>query len=110
MQTVIAKDRQTLFDLALQVWGRAELAYDLAEANGLCLSDEVSAGEVLLVPTVDGKTDRAVVDAYDLESITPATSASPEELDDLCPSGIAYWFIKSPTPIFIVSPNTTEEL
>jgi len=105
VQTITAQDRQTLFDIALEVWGRAELAYNLAEANDLVLSDEVAANTVLLIPTVDAKTDRAVVSAYELNSITPATSASQEEIDELNPEGIAYWYIKAPVPVFVVSPN-----
>ncbi len=115
MQTITAIDRQTLFDIALEVWGRAELAYDLALANDLTLSDEVTANTVLLIPTVDGisgairrKTDRAVVSAYALNGITPATAASQDEIDELNPEGISYWYIKTPVPVFAVSPNKNE--
>ena len=105
MQTITAKDRQTLFDIALEVWGRAELAYDLAAENDLTLSDEVPAGLVLRIPTVEGKTDRGVVSAYELNGITPATAASAQEIEDLNPEGISYWYIKAPVPVFVVSPN-----
>ena len=105
MRRVVAKDRQTLFDIALEVWGRAELAYDLAESNGLELSAEVEAGAVLVVPTVVGKTDAAVVEQYALNGIEPATAASLEELEGLAPEGIGYWYVKEPVPVMIVSPN-----
>ena len=105
MQTITAKDRQTLFDIALMEWGRAELAYDLAQANGLCLSDEVGAGAALLIPAVDGKTDPAVADAYALNGITPATAASAEQMAELNPEGISHWYVKDPAPVFVVSPD-----
>ena len=105
MRTITAKDRQTLFDIALEAWGRAELAYDLAEANGLSLSDEVEAGRVLVVPTVEGKTDSGVSSAYELNGITPATAASLEEKEELNPEGISYWYVKAPAPVFVVSAN-----
>lgn len=110
MQTITAIDRQTLFDVALQVYGRAELAYDLALANDLVLSDQVPAGTVLQVPTVSGKTDAAVVDAYELHGLTPATAASAAEIDALNPEGISYWYVKAPVPAFVVTPDTDSDI
>ncbi len=102
MRTITTLDRQTLFDIALQAYGRAEAAYDIALANDLVLSDTPAPGTILMLPNVE-RTDKAVVDYYALNGITPATAASQEEVDNLNPEGIAYWYIKEPVPVFVVN-------
>lgn len=106
METVTAKDRQTLFDIALKVYGRAELAYDLAEENGLPLDEPPGAGAVIRVPGVAVGTDMAVVDAYELNSIEPATAATVDEIAALAPEGISYWYIVKGAPVFVVWSGT----
>lgn len=105
MRTITAADRQTLFDLALQAYGRAELAFDIALQNGLSLSATLKAGQVLSVPTADGMTDEAVTAAYEANGIEPATAPDSETFDSVVPEGVGYWFIAKPAPVFAVSPT-----
>lgn len=97
--------RQTLFDLALLIYGRAELAYDLAEANDLALSDTPGGGVELRAPVPGGDDDPAVADFYYLNGVDPATAPDDSTLGELSPEGISFWAILAPAPVFVVSPD-----
>lgn len=103
MKTTITRDRQTLFDVALTCFGRAEAAVDIAILNDLTLSDTLTPGVTLNLPDSVPRTDQAVVDAYALNSINPATALDAETEQQLDPEGIGYWYITKPTPAFKVS-------
>ena len=45
--TVTVKNRQTLSDIAIQVYGSVEAVVALAEANGVSITDDLPAGMVL---------------------------------------------------------------
>ena len=102
MDILTAHDRQTLFDIALQAYGRAELAYDIAEANDLSLSEPLRAGQQLRIPAPSASIDKAVVDAYALQGIRPATAITEEQEQTLAAEGVGYWHIKAPAPPFTV--------
>lgn len=103
MQTITAHDRQTLFDIALQVYGRPDFAFELALQNDLCLSDTVAPLSVLRLPLADRTTNAAVVDAYKLNGIVPTSAIDTAEFETLLPEGIGYWFIYNPLPIFTIA-------
>lgn len=103
MQTITAHDRQTLFDIALQVYGRPDFAFELALQNDLCLSDTVAPLSVLRLPLADRTTNAAVVDAYKLNGIVPTSAIDTAEFETLNPEGIGYWFIYNPLPIFTIA-------
>lgn len=105
MRTYTSQARQTLFDLALLIYGRAELAFDLAEANDLCLSEAPGGGVELRAPVPDGDDDTAVADFYNLNGVDPATAPDEEAFSELTPEGISYWAIYAPAPVFFVSPD-----
>lgn len=105
MVVYTSQARQTLFDLALLIYGRAELAYDLAEANDLVLSDIPGGGVELRAPVPGGDDDPAVADFYSLNLIDPATAPDDTTLGELSPEGISYWAIYAPAPVFTVSPD-----
>ena len=48
--TYVANNGDTLQSIALSVWGDASMWYLLADANGLSVSDKLTAGQVLTVP------------------------------------------------------------
>jgi hypothetical protein len=60
MQSVTVKDGQTLFDIAIQSLGSADRVFDLAQLNGLSLSDELTSGQVLMLPDVDFEATETV--------------------------------------------------
>lgn len=105
MLVYYSQERQTLFDLALLIYGRAELAFDLALANDICLSAVPGGGVELRAPAPEGDDDPAVADFYALNLIDPATAPDEQTLSRLTPEGISFWAIRAPAPVFVVSPD-----
>lgn len=93
----MVKERQTLLDIALQTSGSVEAVVDLALANGLSITDELSDGQVLEVVEVK---DVAVVSRYEISGIFPATEASDEERSAMAYEGIGFMAIEND---FVVS-------
>ncbi len=52
MQSVTVRDGQTLFDIAIQSLGIVDRVFDVAQLNGLGITDELMSGQVLLLPDV----------------------------------------------------------
>lgn len=53
MKTVTVKDRQTLFDIAIQCLGIVDRVFDVAQLNGLAITDQLVSGQVLMLPDVN---------------------------------------------------------
>ena len=70
------KDRQTLFDIAIQHCGDREAAFQIADINNLPLTATLSVGLSLEIPT---PSNQRVVDYYTSNSILPATAAAEQE-------------------------------
>jgi LysM repeat protein len=62
---------QTLIDIAIQYLGSAESAFELAVLNGLSITDDIIAGQELLLPEPSNKT---ISTYYKNKGIKPATS------------------------------------
>lgn len=62
---------QTIFDVAIQECGSAEAGYDLAMLNGISVTDDLTAGQELLVPEATNKQIKAY---YSQKNIKPATA------------------------------------
>lgn len=86
---ITAADRQTLLDIALQQYGNAEAAMDLAIANDKSISQDISAGESITLP--ETLQNRRMVKYYDINSIMPATAISPSTIAN---GGINYMGIE----------------
>lgn len=70
--TVKAFENQTILDIALQYTGSVSNSFKIAEANGKCITDLVSAGEFLIIP--DGIISEILtVKNYQNKQIKPAT-------------------------------------
>lgn len=67
---MIVKERQTVFDVALQYCGSAEAAFEICRLNDLSMSDTIEPGTELELPAVVSKK---VVDYYTNNAIEPAT-------------------------------------
>jgi hypothetical protein len=74
---VTIKDQQSLFDIALQEYGSAASAFDIALANGLSVTAFLAPGESLDVPN-DAPTNSAVLVYYKNNQVTPATDKPSE--------------------------------
>ena len=76
MQTT-ALNNQSLLDIALQVSGSAEAAYDVALENGKSITDELTPGQELKF--TGAQANRKVVNYYTVNNIKPATDFKDEE-------------------------------
>ncbi len=84
---------QSLFDVAIQLTGSAENAFNLAQSNGLELSKELAAGDTLVIPKIEKTSE--LYNFYELNQIKPATALSSGDKDRLndC-EGIGCWAIE----------------
>lgn len=74
--TVTVKNRQTLSDIAIQVYGTIEAVVAIAEANGVGVTDDLPAGLELECPDeVYGRYLQSYVRKRKIES---ATAADPD--------------------------------
>lgn len=96
-----ARDRQTLFDIALEQCGSVEAVFDLAFNNGLSLSDDIEVGTELNIPNVvdphvTTSWKRGNVEAATAIDTTPDFSDEGEATDPSRPAsleGIGYWSV-----------------
>lgn len=64
---------QSLTDIAIQVYGSAEGVVALAEENGLEVTDELEAGQVLEFRT-ENIASKSIANYYSMKRIHPATA------------------------------------
>lgn len=81
-----AKERQTLLDIALETAGTVAAAFEIAEANGLSMTDALEDGQELEVPEPTSEREARTVRRYRAQGIEPATEAGAEAAD-ICPYG-----------------------
>ena len=72
MKTVIVRNNQSLFDIAIQEYGTVESVFDLAMANGLGITGILTAGQVLKAPESE-YINAEVVAYYKKNDLHPAT-------------------------------------
>ena len=68
---VIAKDGQTLADIAIQEYGSLSAIIELAKANGLSITDIPGAGRELVLP--DGVYNKTMQIYCKANEVEPAT-------------------------------------
>ena len=79
----IVSDGQSLLDVCLQELGTIDAAFDLAAANGLTITDELTAGQVLIIPaSVLAQPEVAAYFASRRLRINTANQLPPPEPDD----------------------------
>ena len=83
---------QSLYDVAAAVLGDASYAIDIAIANGISVTGDLQAGQILAIP--EGKIKANVLQVYNSAGIIPATEASPDDTIIL-PDGIGFMAIGS---------------
>lgn len=85
--------RQSLLDMALQHCGSLEAAFDMAELNGLNLTDDLETGIDIAIPNA---YNTKVVQHYTVNSIQPATAITAAEINSVLAvgEGIEFWGIE----------------
>ncbi len=84
--SIAVEDRQSLFDLALQISGSIETAFELAMANDLSLTEDLSVQDLKEVGSIANAQVKA---HYENNKITPATA-----IEGLTETGINYMEIE----------------
>ena len=74
--TVIVQQRQTVSDIAIQVYGSVEAAIEIAEANNISVTDDLQPGMSIECP--DKVYDRYLQSYMSARRVNPATAADPE--------------------------------
>ena len=89
---VKVKDRQSLFDIAIQYLGIVEWCLLLAEKNNISITDALEDGTILKYDSTD-IIDTKVAEHYAQEHLSPATDISEREINTLLygGEGIGYW-------------------
>ena len=67
---ITVRSNQSIFDIAMMTCGIAEVAYDIALANNVSITDNM-VGKTLVIPEVI--KNKKIVEYYTINSITPAT-------------------------------------
>lgn len=89
----IVRQGQNLLDIALQSTGNADTALDIALANGLCLSDDLTVGQPIdIVDTL--AVNENVRNIYRTQTIYPATGITTANTADAPFEGIEFWAIE----------------
>ena len=73
MQLIKVKEGQSVFDIALQTCGDVQAAVSIAHQNKIGITDELQAGQELLIPT-DAPVNVDVLSYYKKNNIEPATA------------------------------------
>lgn len=69
---VIVKPRQTLQDIAIQVYGDIRAVADIAKANDIAITDDIMPGTILMCPEV--VYDRYLQDYVSMNAVSTATA------------------------------------
>ena len=77
MKTTVLS-QQSLFDIAIQAMGNAEAAFELAIVNDISVTDELTTGSLLKVPT--GNENANVTMYYYSRGLKPATGMTNNEI------------------------------
>jgi hypothetical protein len=83
---------QTIIDIAIQELGDGNRAFELAQLNNISISDDLNAGQVIVVPDYD-LANRYLVQLFSNPSNKPASgdNLSSGVLADV---GIGYWALE----------------
>lgn len=89
---IIISEKQTLLDIAIQETGSLESVFEIAEANGLVVSDILEPGLELKIP--GGLIiDTDVFSFFQSNGLFPANGYSDDELQEKF-DGIDFWAIE----------------
>ncbi|MDR3326900.1 MAG: LysM domain-containing protein [Prevotellaceae bacterium] len=86
---ITALNNQSLFDIAIQEFGSADAAFDIALANDISITQTLETGRVLQLPTAIERFNRPIADYYKNRRLSPATASDTNNL----PTGIGFWTI-----------------
>ena len=83
---------QSLFDISIQQCGGIEAVFEIAEQNGLSITDRLIAGSTIEI-SEDTMIDKTIIDYYQMKGIKPATDVTASAMDGLRDEGIDFWAV-----------------
>lgn len=83
---------QSLLDISVQHTGTVENCFEIAVANGLSVTEELTPGVQLIIPE-SVKVNKEVLNYYTSKNIRPATAITKSGDYEQKPEGISYWII-----------------
>lgn len=89
----IVRNSQNLLDIAIQTTGDADNALDIALVNGLCLTDDLIAGQLLSVPDTLLRNEN-ILSLLRATTAAPATAITAANITDAPFEGIEFWTIE----------------
>lgn len=90
--------RQSLLDIALQVYGQPEAIFDIAMLNDIAITDNLQSGNKLIVCNT---TPSRIATIYYANGIKPATAITEiDQANTFAGEGIEFWAIETE---FIIS-------
>ncbi len=97
MKIVTVLNNQSLWDISVQEYGTVEAVFELAMANGMGVTDLLTAGQELVLPEVDKKIIKPeVVEYYRRNGLHPVTGETEVvETAVPVPGGSCEWIILS---------------
>ena len=90
MATVL--HNQSILDFAIQHTGSAQNAFEIAMANNMSVTEQLTAGHTLVIPS-SIVNDVDVKNYYQSKSIQPATDITQYEDSEENPEGISIWIL-----------------
>ncbi|TDX86169.1 hypothetical protein [Epilithonimonas xixisoli] len=88
----IVLHNQSLLDFAIQHTGSAHNAFEIAMANNISITDQLTAGSELVIPD-SIVNDVGVKNYYQSKSIQPATDITQNGESEETPEGISIWIL-----------------
>ncbi len=85
---VTVLDRQSIFDMAVQSSGSAEAAFEVAILNNLSITDDLEAGQELILLQI---VNKEIATYYANRQLKPATGITESEIQ---PGGIDFMGIE----------------
>lgn len=83
---------QSLLDIAVQLYGSADMAVDIAEVNSMRPEDQLTAGSVIRLPDISAY-DRRTVSVFAIAKNKPASDLTAYNSEPM-PGGIEYMGIE----------------
>jgi hypothetical protein len=92
METVNVQPHQCLLDLSMQLKGGIDALFDFAIANGISITDDLTAGSTLWVPDTE-ISDRRTFQTLRDEGVIPSNAYTAED-ETAIKGGIGYMGIQ----------------
>ena len=89
---IVILDGQSVLDIAVQCYGSAAAAFDIALANNISITDDLTAGHLLSLPDSE-YYNKNIAEYFKNKGIYPATGVTDAFMEELTDKGIGEMII-----------------